>query len=129
MMRFTSFFAIIGTVALGFGCGSAVAESPYQSSADFAKYAMKLRESSIMALEPHVIVPTTSRPFGLGSQYPWKRNIVTTVFWVGEAASARNPVHNRSSSWDLNWATSFGGYDNPDASQRTKDFTPIGLVP
>jgi len=121
-------FAMVGIAALGFLPSSASAESPYQSSADFNKYAMKLRESALMSVEPHVIVPTTTRPFGLGSQYPWKRNIVSTVFWVGEAASARNPVHNRSSSWDLNWSTSFGGYDNPDISAR-KNFIPANFTP
>ncbi len=129
MMKATSLFAMVGIASFGLTSGGAFAESPYQSSSDFAKYAMKLRESSIMSLEPHVIVPTTSKPFGLGSQYPWKRNIVTTVFWVGEAASARNPVHNRSSSWDLNWSTSFGGYDNPEPYLAAQKLHPRRLHP
>ena len=35
-----------------------------------------------------------------GERYPWKKNIVTTVFWVGEQPSGNNPVPNRRSSWD-----------------------------
>ena len=71
--------------------GSASAQSPYQTNADFAKYAMKLRESALISLEPQVIVPTNSRPLPSGGIYPWKRNIVTTIFWCGESASVNNP--------------------------------------
>jgi hypothetical protein len=97
------------------GLASAEAQSPFQSSSDFAKYAMKLREDSILNLEPQVIVPTNSGNRGL---YPWKLGIVTTIFWVGEAATANNPVHNMSSSWDKYWHSTFGGYDNPNPEAR-----------
>ena len=75
--------------------GSAVAgraQSPYESSADFAKYAMKLREQAMLKVEPQVFVPTSSRTSTL--RYPWKTNIVTTVFWIGEQPTANNPVPN-----------------------------------
>lgn len=128
MMKTALLFAMFGIAALGLSSGVASAQSPYQSSSDFAKYAMKLRESAILSMEPQVVVPTSTRPFGAGSQYPWKRNIVTTVFWVGESAAQNNPVHNRSSSWDANWSGSYGGYDTPDVAQRVnyipKSFTP-----
>ena len=39
-----------------------------------------------------VIVPTASRP--AATRFPWKTNIVTTVFWIGEAAGGNNPVPN-----------------------------------
>ena len=81
---------------------SARAQSPYESSADFAKYAMKLREQALLKVEPQVFVPTTSR--NSISRYPWKTNIVTTVFWVGEQAAGNNPVPNIKSSWDANWS-------------------------
>jgi hypothetical protein len=87
----------------------AVAQSPYSSSADFAKFAAHLREQSLLKLEPQVIIPTERTK----TIYPWKKDIVTTVFWVGELAAQNNPVHNLSSSWDLNWKSSFGGYDDP----------------
>jgi hypothetical protein len=129
-MKLTLICALIGISAVSgaFLAPSAVAQSPYQSSTDFAKYASKLRESALTSLEPQVIVPTTSRPFGFGSGYPWKHGIVTTIFWVGEAASVNNPVHNRSSSWDLHWDSSFGGYDNPDPGAR-RNFIPASFVP
>ena len=77
-----SFFAAILLASLSVLC--ARAQSPYESSADFAKYAMKLREQALLKVEPQVFVPTTSR--NTVSRFPWKTNIVTTVFWVGEAA-------------------------------------------
>src|SRR4051794_17823159 len=83
------------------------AQSPYESSADFAKYAMKLREQALLKVEPQVFVPTTSR--ASLTRFPWKTNIVTTVFWIGEAAGGNNPVPNVKSSWDANWTSNYGG--------------------
>ena len=92
------------------GLSSAVlAQNPYGSSTDFAKFAALLREKSLLKLEPQVIIPTERAK----TLYPWKKDIVATVFWVGELAAQNNPVHNLSSSWDLNWKSSFGGYDDP----------------
>jgi hypothetical protein len=100
--------ATVFTILAGLGC-SVVADNPYASSANFAKFAANLREQSLLKLEPQVVIPT-ERSSG---RYPWKTNIVTTVFWVGELAAQNNPVHNLSSSWDVNWKSSFGGYDDP----------------
>ena len=36
--------------------------SPYATTADFAKYAMKLREQTLLELEPQAFVPTSSPP-------------------------------------------------------------------
>jgi len=102
------------------------AQSPYTSSEEFAKYAMKLREAALLQIEPRVVAPTAARP--IAGAFSWKTDIVTTVFWVGEAPSANNPVHNRSSSWDLDWATSYGGYDNPDPAAR-HEFHPVNFIP
>ena len=44
-----------------------------------------------------------------GEAFPWKTEIVTTVFWIGEKPTANNPVPNRSSSWDANWTKNYGG--------------------
>jgi hypothetical protein len=119
----TSLVALLSLGSFGF------AQSPYKSSADFAKYAQKLRENALLKLEPQVTIPTTSRPSIFSrDKYPWRTNIVTTVFWVGESAGQNNPVHNRSSSWDLNWNTSFGGFDNPNPAAR-RDYIPVGFTP
>lgn len=56
----------------------------------------------------------------------WRRGIVSTVFWVGEAASQNNPVPNTASAWDVNWQENFGGYDHP---QRRAGWLPADFVP
>jgi len=61
-------------------------------------------------------------------RYPWRTDIVTTIFWVGEPPAKNNPVSNVASSWDSDWQRSFGGYDNPARSAR-KNLLPPGFVP
>ena len=44
------------------------------------------------------------------------RHVFTTMFWVGEAATADNDyISNSQSAWDDNWRTHFGGTDDPQA--------------
>ena len=62
------------------------------------------------------------------SPYPWKLGISTTVFWIGEPASLRNPVDNLRSAWDRDWMLNYGGTDAPDSSRR-EGFRPISFVP
>ena len=58
----TIIFTLSLTLLVGFlGLTSAKAQSPYASSSDFTKYAMKLRENALLTIEPQVFVPTTSR--------------------------------------------------------------------
>src|SRR5215217_4480635 len=59
----------------------------------------------------------SSLAFTPGQRYPWKSNIVTTVFWIGEKPSGNNPVPNRMSSWDKEWTKNYGGMDDPDPSR------------
>src|ERR1700747_1154626 len=96
--------------------GDKQSTSPYATAADFAKYAMKLREQALIKGEPQVLIPTSSHP--AVQRYPGKMNIVTTVFWVGEQASGNNPVPNYRSSWDLNWTANYGGTDTPEPGAR-----------
>jgi len=63
------------------------------------------------------------------SRYPWKRQIVTTTFWVGETPTHNNPVPNNASCWDPHWATNYGGNDTPDTSQRTAEYIPASFTP
>ncbi|MCX6878859.1 MAG: hypothetical protein NTW21_34365 [Verrucomicrobia bacterium] len=44
----------------------------------------------------------------------WKRNVIATVFWVGELPTVHNPTPNTKSAWDQNWLANFGGYDDPE---------------
>lgn len=121
---------LIGFCLLALAAPFALAQSPYQSSADFAKYAQKLRENALLKMEPTVQVQTSGHSsshswFG-SSRYPWKENIITTVFWIGEGTTARNPTPNRSSSWDPNWLGSYGGVDSP---ARRNGYLPASFVP
>lgn len=67
-----------------------------------------------------------------GSALPAKHgtvhsNIMTTVFWVGEAADAENDhISNVPSAWDDTWQTSYGGYDNPN---KRSGYKPVGFDP
>ena len=100
---------------------SDASNSPYSTAADFARYAMKLRDEGLFKVEPIVQIPRNSLA-------PWKQNIVTTVFWVGEPAGPNNPVSNDKSSWDLNWTVSYGGFDPPETSNR-RGYIPVAFIP
>ena len=95
--------------------------SPYATAADFVRYAAKLHNQGLLLAAPVVRIPTSFRTV-------WKRNIVTTVFWVGEPASTNNPVSNEKSSWDLGWTASYGGFDPPEISNR-RNYIPIAFIP
>lgn len=47
------------------------------------------------------------------SNFPWKKKIVTTTFWVGQDATTYNDTTNYASAWDSKWTKSYGGTDNP----------------
>ncbi len=91
---------------------------------------------------PKVVVKTgtppaaQSRPIAqaLRILYPWKTHVTSTIFWVGEQPTERNPTPNCKSSWDQRWSTNFGGYDDPDPSSRianhtTGEFRPKAFTP
>src|SRR5438477_6436481 len=107
--------------------GDEQSDSPYATAADFAKYAMKLRNEALLKVEPQVFVPTTSKPTA-SARFSWKTNIVTTVFWIGEQAGGNNPVPNYKSSWDANWTSNYGGFDNPEPASR-RNYIPVAFVP
>ncbi len=64
----------------------------------------------------------------VSGRYPWKSNIVTTVFWVGEPVSGNNFTPNYASSWDASWSRTYGGFDNPDPAAR-RNYIPVKFVP
>jgi hypothetical protein len=105
--------------------GSLSAETPAPSDADFATKARSLRESALRTLDPLVNVPTVAGAEER-THYPWKTNIVTTLFWIGSAKGAKKA--NAASCWDPAWEKHFGGYDNP-APARRHAFIPVGFVP
>lgn len=70
-----------------------------------------------------------SKPFAdLIAGARWKRNIVTTVFWIGETPTKCNPRSNTVSAWDPRWQQHFGGVDDPVPSHRT-GFRPVSFIP
>jgi hypothetical protein len=46
--------------------------------------------------------------------YPWKTNIITTVFWIGEGDTPISRTTNEQSAWDEEWRRTNGGADRPD---------------
>src|SRR5438046_2464641 len=99
--------------------------------AETTELAKKLRQSVLVspALGPAAAGRGLDDPPRQGGErYPWKTGIVTTTFWIGEKAAPRNPVPNQSSSWDANWATNYGGTDEPDRGKRV-NYLPPDFVP
>ncbi len=76
---------------------------------------------------PRVFTPTLPRV--VYTKYPWKTDIMTTVFWVGELPTVNNPTPNTKSSWDTQWTQNFGGFDDPDPTKRASDFRPAAFLP
>ena len=91
--------------------------------------------------ERRVALPGLSDPFGVPEPArvvledpqdgfrggnDWKRDVVATVFWVGEQPSEHNPVANTASAWDVNWQENFGGCDHPT---ERDGWLPRGFVP
>ena len=110
------------------------------SSPEFTRYAMQLRENALLRISPHTIMSPSNRLLGandfrsIGGSYSfggrsgWKTNITTTVFWVGEQATVNNPVANDKSAWDGGWRSSYGGYDDPNPGARV-NFIPLNFLP
>ena len=81
---------------------------------------------SIRSLTRHL--PLQSHRRENGERFPWRNDIVTTVFWIGENPTANNPVPNHASSWDAAWAKSYGGFDDPNRARR-RDYVPVNFTP
>ncbi len=48
------------------------------------------------------------------SKYEWKKNIVTTFFWIGQGSTSYSDTTNTASAWDTQWTQDYGGTDDPD---------------
>ena len=90
------------------------------------------RRQALPALSDPYGVPAPARVVleqsrdALRAAMPWKRNVVATVFWVGEEPAENNPTPNNKSAWDQNWEENFGGYDHPE---RRVGFLPADFTP
>jgi hypothetical protein len=95
-----------------------------------SKKSDKKQDDLMMSVDPISYTPSIKYPSPLkvDERYPWKKEIVTTVFWIGEQPSANNPTPNRSSSWDANWTKNYGGFDDPNPSHR-ENYIPAKFTP
>lgn len=76
---------------------------------------------------PRVYAPV--QPRDVAPKYPWRKNIGTTIFWIGETPTENNPTPNHASSWDTQWQLRYGGFDDPNRENRTWDFRPKAFTP
>ncbi len=103
-LRMRSLISLLATASLLFG-GAAFAQTQYESSTDFAKYAMKLRENALLKVEPKVIMSPTKTTFtGDGPRYQTGPSLM-----------------GRSNGLAV-------GDDNPDPAGR-RNYIPVNFVP
>jgi hypothetical protein len=120
--------ALLSSISSLFAHG--VAEKAEPAKLKLSKKSEKTADDSLVSIDSLAFAPRhlkAAPPTG-GEHYLWKRQIVTTIFWIGEMPTANNPTPNHSSSWDKNWAKSFGGFDDPNPSHRS-DYTPVKFTP
>jgi len=120
--------ALLSSISALFAHG--VAEKAEPAELKVSKKSEKTADDSLVSLDSLAFAPRhlNGGPSKPGEHFPWKRQIVTTIFWIGEQPTANNPTPNHSSSWDKNWSKSFGGFDDPNPAHRS-DFTPVKFTP
>jgi len=120
--------ALLSSITSMFAHGAVSKSEP--TKVKLSKKSEKKSEASRVGVESLAFAPShlRSAPPSPGDPYPWKRQIVTTVFWIGEKPTENNPVPNRSSSWDKEWSKSYGGFDDPNPARR-QDYIPVKFTP
>lgn len=128
-MKFVRFVVVIvHCLVVGQAAGGLLSDRLAEVHGDF----LENRREAIPSLSDPFGVPDTARIViendseRMRAGTPWKRNIVATVFWVGEQPTQNNPTPNTSSAWDQNWMANFGGYDDPDVR---RGWCPSGFTP
>jgi hypothetical protein len=120
--------ALLSSITSLFAHGAVTKAEPIKTK--LTKRTQTLEGQPIVSINSLVFAPnhlrsTLPKP---GNSYPWKQQIVTTVFWIGEKPTENNPVPNRASSWDKEWSTSYGGFDDPNPARRS-DYIPAKFTP
>jgi hypothetical protein len=120
--------ALLSSITSLFAHGAVTKAEP--GKVKLSKKSEKRSEESRIGIDSLAFAPSRLRsaPPSPGDPFPWKHQIVTTVFWIGENPSENNPVPNRSSSWDKNWAKSYGGFDDPNPAHRS-EYVPVKFTP
>ncbi len=127
--KFTHAIAVLlSSIASLFAHGTASKAEPTKTK--FSKKSEKTADDRVfdvssLAFTPGQLAPERVQP---GQRYPWKSNIVTTIFWIGEKPSGNNPVPNRTSSWDHEWTKNYGGVDDPSPARRS-NYMPVNFTP
>jgi hypothetical protein len=126
--KFTHAIAVLlSSIASLFAHGGASKAEPAKTK--FSKKSEKTAEDPFRDISSLTFTPgQLAAEFQPGQRYPWKSNIVTTIFWIGEKPSANNPVPNRVSSWDTEWTKNYGGMDDPNPSHRS-NYMPVKFTP
>ena len=126
--KFTHAIAVLlSSIASLFAHGGASKAEPAKTK--FSKKSEKTAEDPFRDISSLAFTPgQLAAEFQPGQRYPWKSNIVTTIFWIGEKPSANNPVPNRVSSWDTEWTKNYGGMDDPNPSHRS-NYMPVKFTP
>jgi hypothetical protein len=120
--------ALLSSVSALFAHGTVSKAEPTNST--MSTKSERKHDGSRISVDSLAFAPShlRSAPPSPGEGFPWKRSIVTTVFWIGEKPSENNPVPNKSSSWDKEWSKSYGGLDDPNRANRS-DFIPVKFTP
>jgi hypothetical protein len=126
--KFTHAIAVLlSSVASLFAHGGASKAEPAKTK--FSKKSEKTAEDRVFDVSSLAFTPgQLAAEFQPGQRYPWKSNIVTTIFWIGEKPSTNNPVPNRASSWDTEWTKNYGGTDDPNPVHRS-NYVPVKFTP
>ena len=105
--------------------------TPAPTKVKISKKSDRLSEDLLINIDSLAFVPrhlNGKAASQAGERFPWKKEIVTTVFWIGEEPSGNNPVPNQSSSWDKSWTKSYGGFDDPNPAHRS-EYIPVRFTP
>jgi len=127
--KFTHAIAVLlASIASLFAHGAVSKAEPAKTK--FSKNSEKTRDDRVLDVSSLAFTPgqLASERLQPGQRCPWKSNIVTTIFWIGEKPSGSNPVPNRTSSWDKEWTKNYGGMDDPDPARRS-NYMPVNFTP
>jgi hypothetical protein len=127
--KFTRTIAVIlSSITSLFAYGTPEKAEPAKTK--FSKKSQRSADDRVVDVTSIAFTPAqlARNPPGPGQRYPWKANIVTTVFWIGEKPSGNNPVPNRISSWDKEWTKNYGGFDDPNPAHRS-NYVPVKFTP
>ncbi|MEO7723616.1 MAG: hypothetical protein ABIU29_02845 [Chthoniobacterales bacterium] len=125
--KFTHAIAVLLSSVSACCAPSAPAQVPTKKM-QLTKKQNRLNDDVVLKFDPIGYTPPGLAPKKGEDRFPWKKQIVTTIFWIGEKPTANNPVPNHVSSWDKSWAKNYGGYDDPRPSQR-HDYIPVDFTP